>query len=339
MKKRPTQADVAQLAGVSRATVSYVINGVEANQVSSETRDRVLAVIQELGYQPDAMAQSLRSGATHTLGLLIPDMDNPHYWHIAKGVEQETQQQDYDLMLISSALDVDRELNSIKALSRRRMDGLILIVSYFEQVRATIQRLMQQQRPLVLLNRRLDHVDYVETDLGMGAGQAMHHLLAHGHRRIGFVFGVASHELANRRLTAYREALIAAGIAIDESLIAHCGTTIEAGYQAARRLLSQEPRPTALMVVNDLLAVGALRAAVDCGLRVPGDLSISSFDDISLSMYTQPRLTTVSIDSIALGRIAAQMIFQRIGDPSLPPQQDTMTGQLIVRDSTGPAPN
>ncbi len=337
MKKRPTQADVARLAGVSRATVSYVINDVEDNQVSAETRTRVLAAVQELGYQPDAMAQSLRSGSTNTLGLLIPDMDNPHYWHIAKGVEQETQQHGYDLMLISSALDVDRELNSIKALSRRRVDGLILIISFFEQVRPAIQRLMQQQRPLVLLNRELDNVDYVETDLGSGASQAMQHLLAHGHRRIGFVFGVASHELASRRLTTYRDSLTAASLQVDEDLIVHCGTSIEEGYQATCRLITQKPRPTALMVVNDVLAIGALRAAVDCGLRVPADLSISSFDDISLALYTQPRLTTVGVDATLVGRTAARMIFQRLHDPNLPPQHETLTGQLIVRDSTGPA--
>jgi LacI family transcriptional regulator len=337
MKKRPTQTDVAQLAGVSRATVSYVINGVEDNQVSSETRDRVLAAVHELGYLPDAMAQSLRSGSTNTIGLLIPDMDNPHYWHVAKGVEQETQQHDYDLMLISSALDVDREHNSIKALSRRRMDGLILIVSYFEQVRAAIQRLMRQQRPLVLLNRQLDSVDYVGADLGVGAGQAMQHLLAHGHRRIGFIFGVASPELGSRRLDAYRDALETADIGVDEALIVHCGTTIEDGYQAAMRLLAQAPRPSAIMVVNDLLAFGALRAAIDCGLRVPDDLSITSFDDINFALYTQPRLTTVGIDATALGRTAAQMIFRRLQDPTLPPQQEALTSQLIVRDSTGPA--
>jgi LacI family transcriptional regulator len=219
------------------------------------------------------------------------------------------------------------------------MDGLILIVSYFEQVRAAIQRLTRQQRPLVLLNRQLDGVDYVGADLGVGAGQAMQHLLEYGHRRIGFVFGVASPELANRRLDAYRAAHITAGMSVDEALIATCGTTIDDGYQAALQLLSQRPRPTALMVVNDLLALGALRAAVDCGLRVPADLSISSFDDISFALYTQPRLTTVGVDATLLGRIAAQMIFRRLQDPTLAPQQEALTGQLIVRDSTGHAPD
>ncbi|MBZ0303423.1 MAG: LacI family transcriptional regulator [Anaerolineae bacterium] len=338
MKRRPTQTDVARLAGVSRATVSYVVNGIDASQVSSATRQRVLQAVDALGYQPDALAQSLRSGWTNTIGLLIPDMDNPHYWHIAKGVEHVAQAEQYDLLLISSSLDVDREMHSIRALSRRRIDGLILIVSYFEEVRAEIQQ-SHQHRPVVLLNTFIEGFDYVQIQSDVGVHDLMTHLLGLGHRRIGFVYGVANPQIGRNRLMLYEQALQQAGLRVDDRLIATCGTTVEDGYRTTQRILEAEPRPTALVVINDLLAMGALRAAADRGLRVPEDLSIASFDDINLARYTLPRLTTVAVDSTALGQTAARLLFQRLRDPNRAPQHQTIASRLIVRASTGPVPD
>jgi LacI family transcriptional regulator len=297
----------------------------------------VIEAVEALGYQPDAMAQSLRSGWTSTIGLLIPDMDNPHYWHIAKGVEHVAQTEHYDLLLISSSLDLDRELHSIRALSRRRIDGLILIVSYFEEVRAEIQQ-SHQRRPVVLLNTFIEGFDHVLIQSESGIDDLMDHLLKLGHRHIGFVYGVPNPHVANLRLSIYRQKLAEAGIATDDRLVATCGTTVEDGYQAALRLLDSQPCPTALVVINDLLALGALRAAADRGLRVPADLSIASFDDINLAAYAIPRLTTVGINATTLGQMAARLLFQRLWQPALPPQQSAIATRLIVRDSTGPAP-
>ncbi|MBZ0296159.1 MAG: LacI family transcriptional regulator [Anaerolineae bacterium] len=334
--KRPTQADVARLAGVSRATVSYVINGLQDNQVSEETRQRVLKAVAELGYQPDAMAQSLRLGTTNTIGLLIPDMDNPHYWHIAKGVEGEAQQQDYDLLLISASLDPDRELHGVRALSRRRIDGLILILSFIDYANDDIRRLIRQKRPLVLVGgSSARDVDTVYLNEVQGASLAMAHLLELGHKQIGFVYGVAHNQMGARRLEAYHKAMQAAGL---DPLVEHCGTTPEDGYQAAYSLLNRKPRPTALLVINDLLAIGVLRAIVDYGLSIPQDISVASFDDINLSLYVNPRLTTVGANASTLGQVAARTIFQRLQDPNLPHQSVELSGELIMRDSTGPVP-
>jgi len=338
--KRPTQADVAQLANVSRATVSYVVNNLHNNQVSDETRKRVLQAIETLGYQPDAMAQSLRLGTTNTIGLLIPDMDNPHYWHIAKGVEKETQSEDYDLLLISASLDPHRELHGVRALSRRRVDGLILILSFVDPQGSEVRQLLKQKKPLVVTNARVPEPDVdsvVINDLD-GTLEAMNHLIALGHRRIGFVYGVAHQGLGSQRLEGYQQALRQIGQEADKSLIINCGTTLQDGYEGAKHLLNQSPRPTALMVINDLLAMGALRAAADLGLRVPQDVSISSFDDINLALFTNPRLTTVSVNASALGQSAARMIFNRLYDPHLPMQSVHIESRLIIRDSTGQAP-
>jgi LacI family transcriptional regulator len=336
MKRRPTQSDVAQRAGVSRAVVSYVLNNVGNNQVSTETRLRVQAAIIELGYQPNAMAQSLRSGTTHTIGLLIPDMDNPHYWQIAKAVEQEVQQHDHDLLLMSSALDYQSELRGIQVLARRRVDGLVLIVSYVDRMRAEIQRLVQRQKPLVLLHGGIDEVDHIQIESEAGIVALMNHLFSQGHRRIGFICGVAHAQLAHERLTIFRQQMDAAHIDDYARDILWCGTRIEDGYRAATDLLRRDTPPTALVVINDLLAMGALRAAADLHLRVPDDVSIASFDNTTLALHVNPRLTTVALDATELGRAAARMVFQRIAAPTLPVQAHPLANYLIVRDSTGP---
>ncbi len=335
--KRPTQVDVARLAGVSRATVSYVVNGLEENLVSEETREKVLKAVETLGYQPDAMAQSLRSGQTNTIGLLIPDMDNPHYWQIAKGVEEVAQQAGFDLLLISAALNVDRETHGVEVLSRRRVDGLILILTFGDKVTDEINKLVRQRKPVVFMSGPTVDVDYVFVHQGEGTRKVIEHLFSLGHHRIGFVYGVATPGLGQDRLAVFRA--MTRQIGDDDAPVEHCGTTISDGYQAARKLLERQPHPTALLVINDLLAMGALRAAADLGLNVPGDVSIASFDDISLSVYTQPRLTTVGMDATHIGRTAAQMILNRLYNPRLPQQTAEILSHLFVRDSTGPAPH
>lgn len=342
--KRPTQIDVARLAGVSRATVSYVVNGLTEGPISitNETRRRVLKAIDELGYQPDAMAQSLRSGTTKTIGLLIPDMHNPHYWQIASGVEQEAQNEGYDLLLISASLDPDRELYSIRSLSRRRIDGLILLLTFAHNINDEIERLVQRRKPLVMMNAGMANIhgiDVVETSYYEGAVQLMDYLIASGHRRIGMIYGVAHDGMGLDRLTAYKVALQKAGLPGDDNLVEHCGTTLEEGYKATGRLLNRSPRPTAIVIINDLLAVGALRAAAERGLRVPEDISVASFDDIDLASYVNPPLTTVRMDAEELGRTSARLVFSRLVNPKLAPQDIHIASRLVIRSSTGPAPN
>jgi DNA-binding LacI/PurR family transcriptional regulator len=163
----------------------------------------------------------------------------------------------------------------------------------------------------------------------------MVHLFELGHRRIGLVFG-ASKELGADRLTPYRTSLEAAGLPVAPELIVDCGPTIEDGYQAARRLLALPERPTAILAINDLLAIGVLRAAGDVGLLVPADLSVVGFDDIDAARYLTPRLTTASKDAVRLGREAVRLALQRIQHPALPRQVVNVPTQFVVRESTGP---
>ncbi|MCD6291124.1 MAG: LacI family DNA-binding transcriptional regulator [Anaerolineae bacterium] len=337
--KRPTQADVARLAGVSRATVSYVINGRADRSVSitEETRQRVLWAIEQLGYQPHAAAQSLRSGMTKIIGLLIPDMHNPHYWQIVRGVEDAARAEGYDLLLASTSLDPKREQHSVRALLRRRIDGLILLLTFGDRLASEIEMLARRHGPVVLLGGQVPGLDVVEPGYESGAAQMMRYLLSLGHRRIAFIHGVACPTLGGERLTVYRRVLQERGW-LNERWVIHCGSTLEDGYQAASHLLDCSPRPTAILVVNDLLAIGALRAVADRGLRVPEDISIAGFDDIEVAAYLTPPLTTVRVDSETLGRESVRLVLARMRDPERPLQHIRVSAQLIVRASTGSAP-
>jgi LacI family transcriptional regulator len=166
----------------------------------------------------------------------------------------------------------------------------------------------------------------------------MGHLLQLGHRRIGFVYGIARDVQGFDRLLTYRKALEDAGVQADNTLEAHCGESLEEAYHAAYALLDRPDRPTALLVINDMLAVAVMRAAADLGLSIPGDLSVASFDDIPGASYTIPRLTTVSGKAIESGRDAVRLLLNRFAEPELPQQVTTAKVELIVRESTGPAP-
>ncbi len=340
MKKRPTQADVAKLAGVSTATVSYVVNDQTGGRIpiSPLTRERVLSAIAELDYQPDARARSLRSGGTETIGLLIPDMHNPHYWEIAEGVEEEVRLAAYGMLLASTSMDPQREVDTLNALAQRRIDALILLLSFLDQSIDLLQQLSAQQYAVVTLGFAVDDLDWVEAGFGSAMPQLMDHLFALGHRRIGFVYGVGSPNMATMRLRLFREAYHQHGFPFDEALFIHCDKAMEDSYHATQTLLAIQPRPTAIITVNDLLAMGALRAIHEAGLRVPQDISVAGFDDIAMASFLTPPLTTVRANAQEIGRQAARLALARIQQPDLPVQTARVEAELVVRASTGPAP-
>lgn len=340
--KRPTQADVARTAGVSRATVSYVVNGLANGRVaiSPETLQRVQDAVTALGYQPDVRAQALRSGGTtNTIGLLVPDMHNPYYWKIASGVEQEAQKAGFDLVLFTTSLDRAREEHTLRALSRRQIDGLILSLTFPNRISEALRQLARRRQPVVILERSFTGLDMVQITPGYAelARQVMEHLFNLGHRTIGLIYGLVNPEIDSGRLIAYRTALQNFGLPVDERLIDRCGATLEDGYQAAHRLLQRVPQPTAIVALNDLLAMGALRAAGELSLAVPGDLSLVGFDDIDMAAYFNPPLTTAQYDADAVGRAAVKLILARLREPDRPAQTIQIPTRLMLRSSTGPA--
>ncbi len=353
--KRPTQVDVARLAGVSRATVSYVVNGLTNGQVpiSEETRRRVLAAIEGLGYEPDARAQALRSGSTETIGFILPDIRNPHFWQTADGVEQELRAAGYHLLLSSADLNPEYGENVFQVLSRRRIDGLLLMGASFlqsEGAQRTLAQLLKRRFPVAKIGEH-PTIDCVASNYQAATREAMTYLLSLQHRRIGLIYGVRPPGDSDGttdpgidfaggvdRLLTYQECLKAAGLPVDPALIVTCGAAIEDGYRAALQLLKLPARPTALVVINDLLAIGALRAASDLGLRVPAELSLVGYDDIPLASYLAPRLTTSSKDMVRVGREAVRLLLARVKDPDRPHQRVDIQARFIIRESTGPAP-
>lgn len=344
--KRPTQVDVARLAGVSRATVSYVVNGLTDGRVpiSKETRERVLEAVAELDYVPDARARALRSGSTRTIGLIIPDIHNPHFWEIADGVEQEANSAGYHILLSSIPPENRNAEDIFKNLSQRRIDGLIMIPSFIyhsEEAQKTLANLLKRRVPIVGMMSDLEganlNIDRVISDYRDTTLEVMKHLLSLRHKRIGLIYGIAVPELGSDRLSAYQESLQAGGLPIDPSLMVECGPAIEDSYQATRQLLELPSRPTALLAINDFLAVGALRAIRDLGLNVPEDVSLFGYDDIPIAKYMVPRLSTASKDGEKIGREAIRLFLARLQDPERPPQKIMVPARLILRESIGVA--
>ncbi len=340
--KRPTQTDVARLVGVSRAVVSYVVNDrpVGTITISEETRRRVLVAIDEIGYQPDASAQSLRSGKTRSVGVMIPDTHNPHYWQIVSGVENAARPHGYDLFFSSTSLDPERELAGLHTLTRRRVDGLILLVTYYQALEAELLALKEAQNALVMFGLPADSgldVDTVAPSYAEGAAEMMAHLLALGHRRIGLVFGVAVPTLGLERLESYEVAHHAIGLHVNPDYVIRTGPRIEDGYIAALQLLDLQPRPTAIVAVNDYLAIGALRACAERGLRVPADVSVAGYDNIDVAPYLTPPLTTVDGSAEEMGRRAFHLLLHRMQHPAAPISHDRVPARFIARASTGHA--
>ncbi|MEA4906351.1 MAG: LacI family DNA-binding transcriptional regulator [Anaerolineaceae bacterium] len=340
--KRPTQLDVAKRAGVSRSTVSFVLNGVPNDRVpiSLATKQRVLKAIADLGYEPDARAQALRSGATKTIAFVITDIRNPHYADYVIGIEEIAVENGYHLLISNTDLNDEGSLINFRDLTRQRIDGLILASSFIlesSEANALLNQLVKRKFPIVELSGWYG-VDGALSDYQDATSEVMKYLLDLGHRRIGMVYGVSAHEHAKDRLLPYLDSQHKAGLVVDHSLLVECGPTIEDGYQAAARLLHHPARPTAIIAVNDLLAIGVYRAAADAGLQIPKDLSVVGYDNIPMSNYMVPRLTTVSKDAVNLGKKAFELLLTRIQNPDYPLQRYTVPAKLIIRDSTGEAP-
>jgi LacI family transcriptional regulator len=333
--KRPTQKDVAQKAGVSRSTVSYVLNDQTQLKIpiSDETRQRVMDAITELGYEPDARAQSLRSGSTNIVGVIIPAIQNPFFWQILSGISDSLQDAGYSLHLTHHPLNQQQEANTIRELTRQPVDGFILMAAAKYLLPRLTDYLRNSGRPVVEITAAKAEFDHVVHTYSKGTRTLMDHLLALGHRRIGFVYGITKDVQGFDRLLIYREVLKEAGLQAYE---VHCDESLEGAYQAAHTLLSAQDRPTALLVINDMLAIAVMRAAGDLGLNIPGDVSIASFDDIPISNYILPRLTTVSGKSEDSGREAVRLLLRRFEEPDLPRQVTEAEVQLIIRESTGP---
>ena len=329
-----TIAEIARMAGVSKATVSRVLN--DKPDVLPKTRDRIRALMAQYDFQPNAYAKAVANRRSQTIGLVIaqdPDtvLANPYYAEIIRGVSQEARLNHYHLLLTYAAGgDYD------EAVRQKRVDGLILI-SPAARDHALVDRLDALEMPFVATSRLPGRPDirYVCNDDRDGARQAVSHLTALGHRIIGFINGSEVLASSEDRMTGYHDALAAAGLPPRPDLVCSCDTSIASGHAGMQTLLQREPGLTAVFVASDLMAVGAVRALEEAGRHVPADCSVVGFDDIPLAGFLHPPLTTVHQEIFAKGQTAARLLLDRLAGRDAPDQL-TLPCQLVVRQSTGP---
>ncbi|HSJ59118.1 MAG TPA: LacI family DNA-binding transcriptional regulator [Anaerolineae bacterium] len=331
MAGRITMSDVAREAGVSTMTVSRVVN--EKGEISPATRHRVLAVIDRLGYRPSGIARGLATQRTGTLGFVVPDISNPFFSDIARGVEDEAYAAGYNVFLCNTEEDSDREKAILESLEEKRVDGLILCSSRLDA--AELQAALERYPAAILINRRLDGTDtgVVLVDDELGSRLAVEHLLRSGHTQIGFLAGPAASRSGRLRAAGYRAPMHAAGLAPQPGWVRHCSADVDGGREAALDLLPDHPELTALLCYNDLVAVGALQACHELGLDVPGDVAIAGFDDIPLAALVTPALTTCRAPRYDLGAQATEMLLARIQGRTDQFQDVVLPPELVVRAS------
>ncbi len=337
-KKRATSSDVAARAGVSVAVVSYVLND-GPRPVTPETRAKVEKAIEELGYYRNEFARSLRLQQSLTIGLITPDFTNPVYGEIAENIQEVCRPNGYLTLFVYSGGDPDREKELVHMFRAKHVDGVIIQPVTSDPLE-TIKPLQRARIPVVFIQQDCPGVPCVVLTDMQGGHMATQHLLDLGHRRIGFIKGcLPSAARAEERLTGYRQALRAAGIEPDPSLVIESEVNQNAGYQAMQQLLALAEPPTAVVNHNDVLAVGAMHAIRAAGLSIPGDVSVVGYDDTASSAHLEPPLTTIRFSRIEMGRQAAAILFRAIEqDENYEPSTVEVPVQWVQRASTGPPP-
>ena len=332
MQKRATIVDVAKLAGVSIGTVSRVLN---SSSGPDATRRKVLEAVDELDYVANHVARSLKRRATEQLAFVVPDIGNPVYVAMATAVQQEAKERGYRLTLISSDVAPGNEDVALESLEQRRVDGVIMCS--LTPTAALVERLTGLRDRVCVVGRLPEGVpvDNVRVDSEGGAQLAVQHLLDGGRRAVGFINGTAGTVPAEARATGYRRALEENGHDVDEALVASGSFTMAGGYHAVDPLLEANPDLDAIFCANDVIALGALRRLQERGLGVPDRVALAGVDDIELGRISTPTLTTVSLRSEERGRLAAEMLLDRIEDEaSDEPRRVTVTPRLVVRESS-----
>lgn len=330
-----TIKEVADYAKVSVATVSRVIN--KTGYVSLDLQERVMGAMEVLHYRPSALARGLRRQETQTVGVLIPQLDQPFFSALAYAIEQTLFNSDYRALICSAEENPSKELAYVEMLLRQRVDGVIVVPTSHSS--ESVQRLLEQQIPVVLVDRDIPNIEInrVLSNNEQGGYEGAKHLLELGHTRIGVISAPAYSVPMNQRVKGARRAMETYGIEYDPTLfISGEHHQFETGYEVARTLLSREPRPTAIFSLTDVMAMGVLRAAVEASLWLPDDLSVMGFDGIPLSAYSVPALSTVAQPTYQMGETAASLMLRQVRDIDAPIETIVLENTLIVRNSTAP---
>lgn len=329
---RPTITDVADRAGVSRSTVSRYLNGFKIARQTNVER-----AIAELGYQPSRVARSLKSGATHAIGVIVPDISNPFFAAAVKGMESLARQRGYQLLLCNTDEDVDLERAALDELMVRSVDGLVLTTTARDL--SEVPSLGSLPVPISLLDRTIEGLDLdsVVVDNAGGSSRVVQHLIQLGHRRIAFITGPTHTTPGRGRYEGFVDALAEFGIPLPPEYVQQGGFREEGGYQAALHLVGSQPRPSAIYAGNNLMAIGALKALHELGVAIPGEMSFISFDDLQLAPLLSPPPTVIARPTSEQGVLAMQLLLDRLsGNGHRPSRRIVLDTTLVVRGSTAP---
>jgi LacI family transcriptional regulator len=330
-----TIRDVARLSGVSPMTVSRVIN--DSERVSPETRRRVEQAISELGYVPSRLARGLSRQRTGTLAVIVPDVANPFFTAILRAAEEVARRADYHVILGDTRSDLSVERDVIEELIAHRVEGM-MIAPVSDRSATQLRRLAEFGVPFVLIDRTVPGLDcdVVLGDSSGGARRLVEHLVALGHRRIGFIVESDDVSTARDRRAGYEAALSGAGIALDPTLVVNAAADPSGGSAGMSRLLELDEPPTAVFTVNNLAAVGAIEAVRAAGLEVPDDVALVCFDDIEYASRLYPFLTAMEQPAQTFGTLGAQLLLERIeGRGPERRHEVVLPGEFIIRKSCG----
>lgn len=321
----PNIREVAKKAGVSVATVSRVLNHPE--RVSLKTRDHIDKIIKEMDFSPNAFARSLNLKRSHSIALIIPDMQNPQNMEIARGVELVAHQKGYNLLLCNTEKDLKKEQGYMQMLIEKKIDGIVLAFTLLQQ--QDFDEIRKRKIPLLLFGQNVlnDKISSVYSDFKEGAFLAVSHLVQLGFKRIAYICGENDH-LENRDKTlGYTEAMLNSGINISKDLIIQGHDDIDSGYLAALKLLQLNPLPEAVFAANDLMAIGAVDAFRAEGIRIPEDISIIGYDNIRMASLIEPKLTSVAWPVYKMGLISARILIDEIEKP----EEEIVTQNIFLR--------
>lgn len=328
-----TLHELARAANVSVATVSRALTN-SAHPVNEATRQRILALANELGYRPNLVARGLRTDRTGMVGIIIDTIVSPFSPLIVRGIQDYLAQRGYYGVIINSDWDPKAEVEAIHNLIARSIDGIVFVESWQRGANTTLDL---ANKPYVFVHRRSSPSEHnsVSVDERYGAGLAVEHLATLGHRRIGFVGGPPAWTASIDRLLGYQETLERRQLHFDPALV-HEGTwELESGFQAGRKLLALSERPSAIFAVNDLMALGVIYAAQAAGLRVPEDLAVVGYDDREIASLSRPTITTVTLPCYAIGQALARMLLELLTQQQERAEPVKVRGHLVVRESSG----
>ena len=326
--------DIARIANVSHSTVSRALRN--SRRVSAETRARIQRIADEQGYRVSAVARGLVTRRTGTIGVVVTTVADPFVGEVVAGIEEVALAQGYSLFLANCHADPEREVRVVRTFQERRVDGILVNASRV----GTLYRpmLAQMKVPIVLMNNQYPGSEFahsVRIDSLSGARKAVNYLIELGHRRIAYLGNRYGLQADSERFVGYRQSLDEADLGFEPELVVHEEGTPQGGMCGMARLLSLSHPPTAVFCYKDLMAVGAIRAAWERGTAVPADVSVVGFDDLFLSSYIVPSLTTIQQPKHHMGCLAARMLLELLSGGN-PESQIVVEGQLIVRQSTAP---